>query len=167
MSIPVKFASPWSLSLRLITLLGIVVLIGTSITGLVVGPREMLGWNLGMVVLPLLILVISVFFLIRGYDLYPDRIVIHRLGWISKLPLDGLQSVEFNDQAMKRSIRTFGNGGLFCFAGRFRNKQLGAYRAFATDASLAVVLKFSDRTVVLTPDRPKRFVEAINSQLES
>ncbi len=52
---------------------------------------------------------------------------------------------------MKGSIRTFGNGGLFCFSGRFRNRKLGSYRAFATDPKLAVVLRFPDKIVVVTP----------------
>ena len=72
--------------------------------------------------------------------------------------MSGLKSAEVDTEAMSKSIRTFGNGGLFCFAGIFNNNRLGSYRAFATDPKRAVVLRFSDRTVVVTPDQPDDFV---------
>jgi hypothetical protein len=55
-----------------------------------------------------------------------------------------------------------GNGGFFAFTGYFRNKELGAYRAFMTDRRLAVVLRFPDRVIVVSPDRPEDFVSAIS-----
>jgi hypothetical protein len=75
--------------------------------------------------------------------------------------LSGLKSAEVDTEAMSKSIRTCGNGGLFCFAGAFNNNRLGSYRAFATDPKRAVVLRFSDRTVVVTPDQPDDFVMRI------
>ena len=33
---------------------------------------------------------------------------------------------------LKSSLRTFGNGGLFGYAGYFRNKKLGKYRMYVT-----------------------------------
>jgi hypothetical protein len=50
---------------------------------------------------------------------------------------------------------------MFCFAGAFHNKKLGSYRAFATDNNRTVILKFSNRTVVVTPDNPEEFVKRI------
>jgi hypothetical protein len=64
-------------------------------------------------------------------------------------------------------MRLFGNGGFFCFAGWFRNSKLGVYRLFGTDAKLAVVLRFSDKTVVITPDDPQKFVTDINTLHET
>ena len=73
----------------------------------------------------------------------------------------GVISVEADPNAMRGSLRTCGNGGLFCFAGAYWNKRLGSYRAFATDPSRSVVLRFSDRVVVMTPERPAEFVAAV------
>jgi hypothetical protein len=75
--------------------------------------------------------------------------------------LAGLQSVEAEPSAMRRSIRTFGNGGLFCIAGKFWNRRLGSYRAFATDPKRSVVLRFEDHSVVVTPDNPEAFVARV------
>jgi len=59
---------------------------------------------------------------------------------------------------MRGSIRTFGNGGLFSFTGFYRNRLLGAYRAFVTDPRQAVVLRFPKRNVVVSPGAPEEFV---------
>jgi hypothetical protein len=115
-----------------------------------------------MIVMPLLILMIAALFLIRGYVLTQDTLLVQRLGWNSRLALTGLRSVEVDPQAMAKSIKTFGNGGLFCFAGAFRNKKLGAYRAFATDPKLCVILKYDKRTIIITPENPDHFVSTVS-----
>jgi hypothetical protein len=83
---------------------------------------------------------------VRGYTVTSDTILVQRLFWTTRLPLAGLQSARFEPEAMRWSIRTFGNGGLFSFTGCFRNKLLGAYRAFVTDPRRAVVLRYSGRS---------------------
>jgi hypothetical protein len=64
---------------------------------------------------------------------------------------------------MKRSLRVAGNGGVFAWVGWFRNKRLGTYRAFVTDARRCVVLRLPKRPVVVSPDRPEEFVRAVES----
>jgi hypothetical protein len=54
-----------------------------------------------------------------------------------------------------------GNGGLFSFTGWYWNKTLGSFRAFATDFRYTVVLKREGSTVVVTPDDPQGFVQAV------
>jgi hypothetical protein len=115
--------------------------------------------NLGRVAL--LLLAINVFaalFTIRGYTITADAILVHRLFWATRLPLAGLQSAEFSPGAMCKSMRTFGNGGLFSFTGFYRNKALGSYRAFVTDLRRTVVLRYDKRTVVISPAVPEEFV---------
>jgi len=156
-----RFNAPWGTSLKVMTGLSLVVLIGIPILGAFTGSESNTTRFFGMVILPLLILVIASFFLIRGYVLTNTALLIQRLGWNSTLDLTTLISAEADQDAMAKSIRTFGNGGLFCFAGAFRNKKLGPYRAFATDPKRAVVLKFINRAVVITPDKPEEFVTRI------
>jgi hypothetical protein len=117
-----------------------------------------------MIVLPVTVLVVSAFFVIRGYVLEEDSIWVQRLFWKTRIPLSELVSAEADPSAMSRSLRTFGNGGLFCFAGFFRNKTLGSYRAFAADPRNSVVLRFPHRTVVVTPEEPQRFVRALQER---
>ena len=142
-------------------LISVLIILGVPVFGLFTGPRSGALWILGMIVLPLLGLIAAAFFMIRGYRLSGDTLLVQRLGWTSKIDLSGLVSVQADPQAMAKSIRTFGNGGLFCFAGAFRNKKLGSYRAFATDLKSAVVLRFEKKVIVVTPENPAYFVSRI------
>jgi hypothetical protein len=69
-----------------------------------------------------------------------------------------LQSAEIIPDIMRGSIRLCGIGGVFSFTGFFWNGKLRTYRAYVSDPSLAVVLKFTDRTVVISPGDPGAFV---------
>ena len=100
-------------------------------------------------------------FTVHGYTVTDDAILVHRLFWVTRLPLAGLQSAQFEPNVMRRSIRTFGNGGFFSFSGFYRNKPLGSYRAFVTDRRQTVVLRYAGRTVVVSPELPEDFVCAI------
>ena len=111
-----------------------------------------------MGLLPLAIILGAAPFTIRGYTITADAILVHRLCWATRLPLQGLQSATAEPDAMRGSLRTFGNGGLFSFSGRYWSKHLGAYRALVTDPRRTVVLRYADRTVVLSPETPEQFV---------
>ena len=100
-------------------------------------------------------------FSVRGYSVRPGVLLVHRLGWATRVPLDGLVSVESEPNATLGSIRVLGIGGAFASAGRFRNSTLGNYRAYVTDPDFCVVLDLGSETVVVTPDSPARFVDAV------
>lgn len=157
-----EFDAPWGVTLKLITMFVIVLLIAVPVIALAAIPRAGALWLAIMASAPLVILFAAAFFMIRGYELTRSELFIRRLGWKSKLSLQDLQTADIDPEAMRRSIRLFGNGGLFCFAGQFRNKKLGRYRAYATDPRLAVILRFPDKVVVVTPGSPDRFVAQIN-----
>lgn len=160
-----RFTAPWGILLKGMTLFSVALLGGLTLSGLTLGPRDSIAWNLGMVVMPIALLAGGCCFVIRGYVLTRDALKVQRLGWHSTVSLAGLVSAEIDPQAMNRSIRLFGNGGLFCFAGLFSNKKLGSYRAWATDPKRSVVLRFQKRTVVVTPGNPADFVQALQSRI--
>jgi len=164
-----NFGAPWSTSVKWITgitvtFLAILVIIGISQME-EIGTGSSILLVLLIVVVPALTLVLSACWMIRGYVLSGESLLIQRLGWQSRLDLTELVSAEADPEAMAKSLRTFGNGGLFCFCGRFRNTKLGAYRAYATDPKRSVVLKFQNQTVVVTPDRPDDFVASIKERI--
>jgi hypothetical protein len=115
--------------------------------------------------LPLGISVFAAFFTIRGYTVTPDAIRIQRLLWSTELPLSDLVSARFEPRVMRWGIRTFGNGGVFSISGWFYGRRLGAYRAFVMDPRRTVVLEFSSRTVVISPDNPEAFVDEITERI--
>ena len=56
---------------------------------------------------------------------------------------------------MKRTIRTFGNGGLFGYFGKFYNSKFGGMTWYATRRGNYVMLVMKNgKKVVLTPDDP-------------
>jgi hypothetical protein len=110
------------------------------------------------VLLPLAILFGCALFTIRGYSMSSDNILVHRLLWSTVLPRTGLESAEVEPNAMRGSLRTFGNGGAFSFTGFYYNKRLGHYRAYVTDPRRSVVLRYAHRRVVLSPATPEDFV---------
>ena len=101
-------------------------------------------------------------YMIRGYRLSGHALCIRRLGWETRLDLIRLTSVTYDVAAMSRSFRIVGNSGFFAVTGWFWNRKLGRYRAYVTDPKRAVVLRFDDRVVVVSPDRPAEFVAAVS-----
>ena len=101
-------------------------------------------------------------FMIRGYVITEDSILIRRLFWTKRLDRCGLKSAQVIPKAMSKSLRTCGNGGGFSFTGWYWNKPLGFYRAFVTDLNRTVVLRFEKRTVVVSPGEPEDFVAELN-----
>jgi hypothetical protein len=148
------YRAPWSTSLTVISTLATLLCIGIAI-GIILKSRGTVPW---LALLPLAMMFGAALFTVRGYTVTPDAILVQRLFWTTRLSLEGLQSARFEPNAMRWSIRTFGNGGLFSFTGFFRNQPLGAYRAFVTHPRQTVVLRYSHRTVVLSPSAPEEFV---------
>jgi len=155
------FKAPWAISLIAITTVISALLLGVILVGLLTGPRSDIAWIVATVVIPLVILLTSVFFSIRGYAIADATLYIQRIGWNTKIDLRNLTSADVDPQAMRNSLRKWGNGGLFSYSGKFYNRKLGNYQAYATDPSKAVVLKLRDRTIIVTPEHPERFVSQV------
>ena len=100
-------------------------------------------------------------FMVRGYEVEADAVNIVRPGWRTRIPLAGLEAVEADPALLRGSLRLMGNGGFFSITGWFWNRRLGRYRLFANDGRLAVLLRFPDRRVVVTPGDPGRFAAAV------
>jgi hypothetical protein len=157
------YQAPWAPSLVTISTAATVVCLGAALSLFLQGH----GWLPWMASLPLALIIGSALFTIRGYSITPNAILVHRLFWKTRLPFSGFESAEFKPDAMRKSVRTFGNGGLFSFTGWFYSKALGAYRAFVTNPHLTVVLRYSRRIVVLSPASPEQFVHDLPSGVHS
>jgi hypothetical protein len=77
------------------------------------------------------------------------------------VPIDGLQQAWHDPKLMQRSMRLFGNSGLFSITGLFRNAALGNYRAFVTDPARAVAIRLASRVIVVSPADPAALVAAL------
>jgi hypothetical protein len=160
------FKAPWSAALIVMTIfcgllclscpIGALFFLKTTMKG---SMPAILKWC--VITVPLIALLGSALFVVRGYRVTGATLSVLRAGWETKFDLSGLTEARVDPDAFKGSLRLFGNGGFFCFAGWFRNQKLGVYRALATDASKGVVLRFQKKVLVVTPDDPARFVAAL------
>lgn len=114
---------------------------------------------------PILILLGAAPFTIFNYTIHRDWIDVKRLLWSTSIPLAGLQSAEVLPNGMKRSLRLFGNYGLYSITGWYWNRTLGLYRAFVTDSGRTVVLHFDKRKIILSPENPQQFVADLNKHV--
>jgi len=158
-----RFNAPWSTSLKVISALGAVALIGSSVavalaTRSTQGQSRLADLAPLLALLPILILGGSAPFAVLVYTITADAIEIRRPLHTTRLPRAELRAARVDPQATRGSIRLLGNGGLFSFTGLFRSATLGNYRAYFTDPHRAVVLWFFGRTVVISPEDPEAFV---------
>jgi hypothetical protein len=154
------FAAPWGWAVRMLT--------GTALFICAAAPVIVLtasSWMLAAITAILVwgLVLLTLFFAVRGYIITPTELRIIRLGWETTYDLSEVRSCKAEPRAMQGAIRLAGNGGLFALTGWFRNSLLGNFRAFATDPERAVVLVLKESTVVVTPSDPRRFVEAIQA----
>lgn len=159
-----EFSAPWSRSVRAASVVAVAVLLLILIAGLTTGPRELPIWRFAMVGVPLVVLLGTLPFMVRGYSLTENHIEVHRLGWSSVLPLAGLATVTGEPEGMRGSVRLFGNGGLFGISGWFWNRRIGRFRAYATDPSRMVLLRYRDgRQVAVTPHDVQHFIVRVRT----
>ena len=162
---PMKtYQAPWGKSLIVVSSLLVVLAVACILAAAFMRPyitpaflAPFAQWLLPVIVLACLP------FMIRSYAITDDAILIRRLFWTTRLEREGLKSAEVIPKAMRKSLRTCGNGGGFSFTGWYWSKPLGFYRAFVTDLNRTVVLRFEKRTVVVSPGEPEDFVKELSA----
>lgn len=93
----------------------------------------------------LLLVPMCTIFIVRGYQIEDNELILNRLGWNTTISLDGLQKVTHTKDLMKGSIR-IGNGGFFVFSGWFWSKKLGWFQLAGNDIlGRAVLLEFENK----------------------
>ncbi len=156
------FDSPWSRSLRWLTTLSVLILVGLVAVALALGPFGNPAWVAVLLAPALVALVAAGFFTIRRYEIAPGELLVRRLGWTTTVDLDGLESVGTDPQAMRDARRTFGRGQVSRLFNTYVNDQLGHFQAYGKQEDHAVVLQFPRRTVVVTPAEPERMASTLD-----
>lgn len=80
------FNAPWGKFLRWLTGLSVVLLLSIVFVGIFRGPAHHPIWGLSMIGLPLVVLLLAALFMIRGYILTPETLLIQRLESKPKYP---------------------------------------------------------------------------------
>lgn len=112
-----------------------------------------------IIFLMLFIYVITFAYSPRKYQITTNAIKIHRLLKNYNIPKSAIISVTLiSKDDLKHTFRTFGNGGLFGYYGKFSNNTLGDMLWFATNRNNAVLITTTDKKIVITPNEPEKFV---------
>ena len=109
----------------------------------------------------MLIFGITYLFGVTGYELQGTQLIVYRRIGPKIFSLRTLVKAYADSHALRGSLRVMGNGGLFCFCGWFWNRRLGLYRVYVTNLRRCVVLVRTDRTLVISPEDPQRFLDAL------
>lgn len=153
------YRAPWGMMLIVISALTTILCLGIPAIEFI-KPHNNKDFAL---FLPVLLLAGGALFIIKGYTLTNDTLIIHRLFWDTQLPLAGLKSADQNMNPLRGAIRTWGNGGLYSFTGYYYSKPLGTFRMYATDLKKLVVIYFAKGAAVISPENPEEFVRSINN----
>ena len=78
-----------------------------------------------------------------------------------RYPLEGLVEAVRDPDVLRWAFRKFGNGGLGSIRGRFWSRRLGSFEAFLTGTSDAVVLRWPDKVVAVSPADPEFFIHRV------
>ena len=158
------FKATWGKALHIISWCTTALFVALPVT-LFLQPHPHPGQTgLRLIGLLLLLLLLGCLLLtVRGYAITPGTLLIHRLLWKTRIDLAYFRSATPDPEAFKGALRIFGNGGLFSFTGFYWSKRLGLFRAYASCLHHCVVLRFTGRKVVVSPDDPADFVRELTS----
>lgn len=78
-------------------------------------------------------------------------------------PLRGAVEIARDPGIMKWAMKLYGNGGLGAIRGKFWSKRVGTFQASLTDADYAVVLRWPDRVIAVSPADPEYFITCAKS----
>lgn len=161
------FATPWARTLRGLTTLSILILVGLVVLAIAMGPAGNTAWVAALLIPTILALAAASYFTIRRYEITPHALLVKRLGWTTRVDLQDLESVQADPLALSEARRAFGEGRLSLFFNTYDNPRLGRLETYGRQKSQAVVLRFPERTVVVTPSDPERMVGALDQLIKS
>ena len=164
-----EFASaPIGTRVRFATLLSFVavVVVATVVPVLMLETRHPPPWPVFLMtgIAPVIIAAIWFTARIQRYRVAETELQVELPFRTVRFPLDGLKDVTPDREALRGARKIAGNGGLGAISGRFRSKRLGWFRVYVTDGERAVILRWPDRCVVISPDQHSWFVETVRKR---
>ena len=165
----IVFDAPWDQRLMILTAVFTTIMVG-AVAVLVwlaltrQGATPMRAFLLASATILLAVSVVGALMGPRRFTIGAKSLRIERPLFAIDIPLASIEAVEMlGGESLSGTLRTFGNGGYFGYFGRFRNSALGYFRMYAT-RSAGYVLVRAERSYVLTPGSPERFVETLNGR---
>jgi len=157
--------APAGARVRIVTLLCFVATVGMAVVIPTVARRQHHAspWLAVVAVGVTTVVLVAVWFTarIRRYRLTAADLQVRLPLRTVRFPLAGLQTVTPDREALRGARKIVGNDGIGAISGRYRSKRLGRFHAYVTDCEHAVVLRWPDRGLVVSPDQTAWFVETV------
>ncbi|MES2702445.1 MAG: PH domain-containing protein [Bacteroidota bacterium] len=118
-----------------------------------------------LVILPI---IIGIAYVLRPREIETDE---EKLTIVKRYPVTiyykDIKAVrQLDPEELKRSLRTFGNGGLFGYTGKYYKKPFGSMTWYCTQRDNYVLIELhNEKKIVVTPDTPQDLVLEIKSHL--
>lgn len=154
-----EFNAPWSDTLRLMSLGAAGVILLAVVLATVKRP-----WWIRITAMAVAagFLIGSWGFAPAGYRVDSARVTVKRPMSDVVIARQAIRAVRlFEDADSDGMTRTAGNGGLFGYYGKYKSDKLGSHVWYVTDMSKRVVLETADGVVVVSPDDPEKFIQAL------
>lgn len=162
-----RYSAPWSTFLKVVSVGITLLLLGAFwFAGPISTVEESTPFQLFLFAFPVLLLGSSAIFIIRGYEISDDAVEIIRVIGRVSYPIDNIEQVEHDPEAMSFAMRMMANGGMYSYSGFFRNQKLGSFRAYVSNKENTVVLhRKKGSPIVISPGEPKEFVKQLKKLL--
>jgi Bacterial PH domain len=83
-----------------------------------------------------------------------------------RFPLEGLVAADRDPDVLRWAFRVRGNGGIGAIQGRYWSRRIGKFDAFLTGTENAVVLRWPDHVVAVSPADTEFFIHCVRSAVE-
>lgn len=154
------FKTSLGISAKLISA-GIAALFFAAIAWVWLAPKDT-GAVLALPAILFLVMGISYYFSIRSYAIVDTKLEIRRPFDSIEYDLNSISSAARIDRRdLRFAVRTFGIGGLFSHTGQYWNKKSGHMTWYLTRFNTAVMLTIGSKKVVVSPDKPQEFINAL------
>jgi transcriptional regulator with XRE-family HTH domain len=123
--------------------------------------KAMIPFGLTYFVISLLTL-LNTFTFPASFSFKNDKLVVQHVIFATRYDLAKLTGYEVNPDAMMSALPlTF---PILVASAWYRSPLLGTFRAYISDQRNCVVLEFGQKKIVVTPENPQEFVEALREQ---
>ena len=131
-------------------------------------PVALIGILAGPVIL--FILTIAMYLLMPvSAEITGTGITIHRKISPPTFSFADIKSIRMPEpDEMKGVLRTFGNGGLFGYTGKYWNKKMGSMSWYCTQRRNYIIIDMqNNKRIVITPDDPEGFMKDLPLEFRS
>ena len=163
---PATFPPPWGMEVKVMTIGGTFVCLGLPFWFQQRSPPQTDPPAAGLLYAPVLMWLLCYLGSIRGYFLTGDTLFIHRLIWSTRIPPEGLVSIDTRTNPFRSTVGLVGNPGIFGICGFFYNRKVGRFRAWVTSKSDTCVLRFAHRAIAISPGQQRRFLTELLKLVE-